>query len=536
MKKLIATMTTALITTGAFATPTIYPKDVTLLSSIKNTTTSNIIADDSDNRVIWVMPPNTAYSKVGSLHTITANVGFCKEMANIQSYTRNLTERLMSLQEREIESRGELDAISTKISEARQVYSAHVVANNLQDIDKLDERLTIVEEQIAALNEKLNSCNDQCSEISGQLAELRKERLSLAKDRRTMSKDRLRAVHLMDQKKSSVENFEKDFEEAEEKYNKISQDVTDMHTRLLGMYKDFAKMEGARAAISFESDWDKNMQDLGTDNPEFIFKQIQTENALVNTSLMAGNSLPGESAVLAYEISGKAVEGGIEFSSYPPSFSANLRLSLIGTCPILHPDLFDIKVENGTDQMKYGMIISYEYPTTVEASLEVDYHMKKIYEKIVKSKKKGGFFSSSKSSSVTEKNFFKEDFITKWNEQDASHSYTDEEKADIEKEIRDDMMARLAANAVTLLPNPGALIAGGAGASGMAVLGSSLAKNKACQTNAWCMGAAIGANVLNAMFGRSNTTSSYTNIQDYWQHVTWSRKKVILKPWISSYR
>lgn len=536
MKKLMTTLTTALIAGSAFATPTIYPTDVTLLSNIKNPTNSNLVADDADQHVIWVMPPNTAYSKVGNLHTITSNIGFCQEMANIQSYSLSLTASLKTMQDKSTASQDKLEAIQLKLNNARQELAQYKTSNNLQEFTTIDDRLAIVEEQISGLTDKLNSCGDHCSEVSVQLSELRSERSELVKQRRDLSKDRAAAVRMMDKKQAAVNAYEVEFSEAEQQFTKISEDILRTRNSLLGMYKEFAKMEGARAAVSFESDWDKNIQELENNNPNFVFKQIQTEKAHVSTSLMAGNSLPGDSAVLAYEISGKSVSGGIEFSAYPPSFSANLRLSLIGACPMLHKDLFNIPVENGTDQMKYGMIVSYEYPTSVEASLHIEYYMYKMYQKIVKSKTKGGFFSSSKKTSVTEKNFFREEFITTWREQDSTYKYTDEEKADIEKEIRDDMFARMAANALPVIPNPGTLIAESAPANGAAVLGASLAKNKACRANQWCTAATIGVNVLNAVFGGSSSAASYTNIQDIKQEVDWTRKQVVMKPWISSYR
>src|SRR4051794_25558549 len=81
---------TALMAESALATPTIYPKTLTFLSAIENPTNSNLVADDADPRVIWVMPPNTATSKVEGLHTLTANVGYCQEMADLQGYSATM--------------------------------------------------------------------------------------------------------------------------------------------------------------------------------------------------------------------------------------------------------------------------------------------------------------------------------------------------------------------------------------------------------------------------------------------------------------
>lgn len=534
--KMLLTMTGALISTSVLATPSIYPKDLTFLSQITNNTNSNIVADDSDPRVIWVLPPNTAYSKVGGLHTITANVGFCKEMANIQSYSNSLSEKMLDLQKRELEAEREVDAMLKKISTARQELADYVVSNNLHDISQVDDRIMTVEAQISELTDKLESCQQNCSEVSSQLNELRNEKLKLTRQRREISKDKIRSVRIMDQKKAAIEGYEKDLEAHEARYTKLSSSLEDLRARFLKMYEQFAEMEGARASISFESDWEKNIQTLIDTNPGYDFKQIHTQNAVISTSLMAGNSLPGKSAVLAYELSGKYEKEQITYPSYPSSLSGNLRLSLIGTCPVLHPELFDINVPTGTDQMKYGMVISYEFPSSFEVDVTATYNMYKMYQKIVKSKKRGGFFSSSKKTSITEKNFFKDEFKVQWNEQDQANSLTEEQKADYEKEIRDNIFGRLAAIGLPTMPNPGNLVAEDAGPSGAAVLASSLQNNPACKANLYCTATAIGVNFLNAVFGSSSSVAKYTKIDDVELTERWSRKEVVYKPWISSYR
>ena len=53
----------------SFAEPTLYPKDVSILSNIKNSTTSNIMADEVDPRTVWVLPPNSATAVAMGLHT-----------------------------------------------------------------------------------------------------------------------------------------------------------------------------------------------------------------------------------------------------------------------------------------------------------------------------------------------------------------------------------------------------------------------------------------------------------------------------------
>lgn len=537
MKKFnLLTMSLALMSTSVLATPTIYPTDVSLLSSIHNPTNSNLVADDTDPNLIWVMPPNSAYSVVNGLHTITANVGFCREMANLQSYSRDMSEKMADLQKRETEDERVISEMRDRISDARQELSDFIVSEKLHNINQIDDRILAVETQLAELNETHNSCEVNCREISAQILDLRKERMALTRQRREVSRDKIRSVREMDRKKSALEGYVSDLEDYEKRFEKLKTNLDNMRSRFVSMYSHFGKMEGARASISYESNWDKNIQELQHSNPRVSFQQIPTQNAVISTSLMAGNGIPGENAVLSYEISGNSSDGKITYPSYPSNMSGNLRLSLIGTCPMLHPEMFDVNRENGTDKMRYGMVISYEFPSSFSMDVTATYNMYKMYQKVVKSKKRGGFFSSSKKTSISEKTFFRDEFKVVWNEQDQANSLSEEQKADYEKELRDNIFGRLAAIGLPTVPNPGALVAEATDPNGAAVLASSLASNNACRVNKWCTAAAIGINVLNAVFGSSSSAASYTNIQDAELVERWSRKQVVYKPWISSYR
>lgn len=533
MKNKLLTLTGLALTTGVLATPTIYPKDSTYLSKIVNKTNSNLVADDSDQRVIWVMPPNTAFSKVGNLHTITANVGFCREMADLQGYSRSLSAKLEALKNQEIENKDKREALAQKISDARKELSEYIVSNKLFDITEIDDRLTTVEQQIDDLTSKLDTCQQNCSEVSSQLLDLRKEKVSLTRQRREVGRDRLTSIRMMDRKKAALEGYEKDLQDLINSYDKMGADIESLRNRFIAMYSQFGKMEGARASIEFKSEWESNIQSLRNENRDYDFKEIHTQNAVIYSNLIAGN-LPADSAILAYEIPGSTDNDKITLPSYPSDISGNLRLSLIGTCPALHPELFDINVPNGTDQMKYGLVVAYEFPSTFDVGVKVSYNMHRMYEKIVKSKTKGGLFSSSKKTTVSEKTLFEDSLKIAWS--DEAKLLTSDQKDEIEVDLRNNVYARLANIGLPAVPNAINLVAEATGPTGAAVLASSLANNKACKANKWCTAAAMGVNVLNAVFGSSSSTTSYKNVQDVWLTDDWSRKEVVYKPWVTSYR
>ncbi|MGE3607943.1 MAG: hypothetical protein AB7I27_00045 [Bacteriovoracaceae bacterium] len=535
-KILSQAMAIGLLSEASFATPTIYPKDITLLSKISNSTNSNLVADDSDVNVIWVMPPNVAISKVSGLHTITANVGFCQELANLQGYSEMMSRKMKDLELKELDSEEEVKAIEVKLSAARQDYAQYVAANNLIELQSIDDRLATVDQQIETLNEKLSSCQENCNEYLSQIKQLKTERAQLTSTRLSLLTQRMKEAREMQRKKALVEAYQQDLKDKDERWSKLRSDLDSLRTKFNEMYKTFGQLEGARASISFESEWDKNINQLQQQNPGFDFKRILTQNAQITTNIVGINSFPTTGAIMGYDIAGNHSEGKISFSSYPQSMAGNVRLSLIGTCPILHPEWFKITTDNSINQMKYGMVVSYEFPSTFEVDVTAKYNMYKIYQKIVSSGRSGGFFSTRHWTSIEEKTFFKDDFKVSWNEQDSANSLTEEQKADYEREIRNNIFGRLASLGLPAVSNPGSLVPPQQLQSGALILANSLANNSACKMNIYCTSASIGLSVLDAIFGQSSASANYTNIQNVEMTESWSRKKVVYKPWISSYR
>jgi hypothetical protein len=174
------------------------------------------------------------------------------------------------------------------------------------------------------------------------------------------------------------------------------------------MYKDFGAVEGARAGISFDSQWNENIAVLRAQNPGISFEKMATKNAQITSNIVNLDSIPSGGAILSYEIGGNTNGRYLELPSYPEDLKGNVRLSLIGTCPVVHPSYFDINMPTSTDEMRYGLIVSYEYPTIFNARVTMKYNMKKMYEKIVQSSSRGGgFFRKRRSTtSVEEKKHF----------------------------------------------------------------------------------------------------------------------------------
>ncbi len=524
------------VVSTAFAVPTIYPTKVTHLSEIQNPTNSNIISDSDDEKVFWVMPPNSGTSDVKGLHTITANVGFCREMSDLQGYSRETVLRINTLMEQEKESQAKVESKLSELANARQELAQYVVVSRLEELEHIDLRVDSIEIEIKSLTEKLLSCTQYCDNLRNQISTLKNEKREEILRRRDIVARSAVAARAYERKKAAVEGIVSDLESMDESWNKLKEKLGKVHSLYIEIYSSFAKMEGARAAIIFDNKWDTNIVALREKNPGFAFQKIQTQDAVITTSIAELRDIPSGGAIMSYDVGGSVSEGKLTLPSYPENMTGNVRLSLLGACPILHPDYFDISVANGSDQMKYGMTVSYEYPTAFVASATAKYNMHKLYKKIMKSGSKGGLFKSRSWSSIEEKTYFKDEFSVVWKEQDAQNSLSELEKAELEKEMRNQIFGRLAVIGLPTVADPGVLVTPDLPTNGAVVLGNSLENNKTCQTNKYCAAAAIGVKTLAAIFGSSSTAASYTNTQDVDMTESWSKEKVVFKPWISSYR
>ncbi len=538
MKKKISTALLGLLSAQTvMAVPTIYPTDTTHLSRLQNSTNSNLVADTADKHTFWVMPPNTGRSKVGKLHLITANNGFCSEMADLQKYSRETSAKIDELTERDIANQEKLEAKTKQISDAKIDLAKFANENGLNEIQYIDGRIEAIEDKIEGLNDLLSSCTQNCSELRSQSRELRAEKRAEQKRRREFVRQNRELARIYSQKEKVVEALETEYEDLEGATSKLRLKLFKVRNTYLELFSSFAKMEGASATIRFSNKWEKNLTKLREENPHYSFNKIQTQNAIVTTSMLGVDGLPGSQAILSYSMGMHSKDGAVYLPSYPEETSGNIVLSLLGSCPMLHPDDFKIPTDvAGNAEMDYGLTVAYEYPSAFKIDAVAKYNMHKMYKKIVKSKKRGGFFSSSRKTSVEERTFFKDSFKVEWKEQDAAHTLSSEEKAELEREWRNAIMGRLAMIGLPSAVSAGNLQAPQAPQIGATVLGNSLQNNRMCQTNVYCMGAAIGFKVLGSIFGGSTATNSYTNIQDVESEEKWSREKVIFKPWISTYQ
>jgi hypothetical protein len=295
--------------TYAMAAPTIYPTSVTGLSKIKNNTHSNIVSDTIDPLRFYVMPPTVATASVGGLHTMTANLGFCREMADSQSYSRTLLAKVKDLALQEIEAKGEADKMRKSLFTAREEASKFAVQARLQDLADLDTKIDSMESRLSELYAKSNDCQNSCEAINQEIDDLVKNKSDLLKIRREIVKTHASDVRDYERHRQLIINIQANLKDQDDVWLALNRRVMQIRSDFQGIYLTFSKMEGSRAKISFKSDWDQNVARLRADNQNIEFEKIQTQNAVVMSNISVSGDLTADGAIMSYEIGGFNSDG-----------------------------------------------------------------------------------------------------------------------------------------------------------------------------------------------------------------------------------
>lgn len=274
------------------AYPTLYPDSIN--TNIKNNTTSNYLADDSSRYQFYVLPPSSSFAKVKGLHTVTANVGFCREISKIQKYNADTLDMINSMKLKDDEIQRQLADQHRKLIQSNEDLAKYAAVNNLHEITALDMRITQIEKRLDDLYGKLKNCSSDCVLLTQDVQNTQSLRMELVTKRFEMSADNIQAVTEYEKKKTAVQSLNENIEQLKIYWDKTHKDLKDLYADFNKMYDVHAKREGGRVAIYYESQWTENVQRLNKDNPGYNFIKSQTKNANIKASAYSKNNLSPE--------------------------------------------------------------------------------------------------------------------------------------------------------------------------------------------------------------------------------------------------
>lgn len=499
----------------ATAAPTLYPRAGNRLSEVTNPSKAVVISDTADRNVHWVLPPATGGTELTGV-SLTANVGFCEEMAFLQGTSRQLAERIAARSLEIDEKQPEIEALYAELADLRE-DAARANTPEIQLINAARDRIDDIEFEIDDLRDALRDCDtDQCEDdIEEDIQALRAERTELraeVRDLERLHRTQLRAYetanNLVDAKQDEIDDVERRLDNARESLLRA-------RSQIFEMYRQYGTLEGGFGNVDFDTGWDTAVQQLRDANPGrgFVFTPIPTREVRIFPQILPGfhsdNYLAGLPAVLAYTVAGRTVrmeDNEHTFAALPPHIPANMRLSLIGACPIARPEAWDLP-EDQSGSPLFGLRAEYQYPSAFRTNVTVTYNLWKVYEYMKSVSVDGGLFSTSTEVDESEST----DEGSRW-----SFNFFDESglTPDQIKEIKATIKAELMADVLRVMAVPSSSAESGtrdlmpAPQSGAVVLANGIS-----DTCGWwspyCVGASWALRGLQAIFGGSETETRY---------------------------
>lgn len=521
-----------LYTLPTLAVPTLYP--AVFNRNVRNRTNSGYLADTKDYGRYYVLPPSDAAVRPKSLHTVTANVGFCREISELQKYNLDTLQLINTMKTREVQAQARVEQDKARLRLLKTALSRHTSSSGLQELAALDARIYQIEQRLNNLYDRYKVCAQDCQVLNRDIHESLRIRTELSAQRHAAGAANLQAMVEYDRQRREITALEESVTVAEADNRKLRADLFELYTLFNRMFDAHAAREGGRVSVLYESGWNQNVQRLQSENASYRFEKIPVKNVKVRAALLNREVPSPSGAVIAFELGGKSTDGVLHLESYPESLSGNVILNLLGVCPLLHPEWFGLSRPPNLQQMTFGLTVSYEYPAAMKYEVTANYNMYRMYELIKTQGQSGGFFSTHSWSAHDEQLFFRDAFRVDWKIQDDKKVISEEQKLAINADLRRQVMSRLASNLV--MSNPAAPMAmpGAAPQSGALVLANSL--NGVCPANTLCQGAGLVLNVLQSVFGSTEISQHLRQSLNVNIRETYASENVVMQPMLTTYR
>ena len=230
----------------AGAAPTLYPEHFN--SGLRNSTNSDILADDETPFRFYVLPPSDAVAQVTGLHTVTANVGFCSEIAKLQRYNADTLDLLNAMKTKDLNTKTQLEQQNKKYVLANEELSNYIVAANLHELASLDAKVFSLEKRLDGLYTLFRKCSRDCPVLQKDIEDSQLLRTELLTKRYELSAGDLMASTEYERKKVFVATIKENVNELERNWKQIQSDLKDLYSEFNRMFDAHAMREGGRAS------------------------------------------------------------------------------------------------------------------------------------------------------------------------------------------------------------------------------------------------------------------------------------------------
>lgn len=508
-----------LATTVASAAPSVYPPSSNKLDIVVNNSPAVVIADHQDSNTLWVLPPNTG-SVETSGHWLGANTGFCSSMAIIQSHMEDMNSKRGDYQEDAGEVMEDIAELEQELAEAEAEAAEYYVDEELETVATAYERLEEAEARLDALLDRKSACDldTDCDTIEAEIEAQRAVVDQLDEELKDWRKEHREDWKAFRKREKLVEKIERKLDRRIKRAQKYQRYISLITGEMLDAYLQFGRLEGGYMNIQFDSLWEDATQQIRDDNPFFNVQKVPTKDVRINMQLVPVNSSgtyvnSGES-ILGYSVNGRSgstADIDDTLPSLPETMGGNVRLSLVGACPIASPGLFPVATANDGNPL-FGLTASYKFPSTFRTQASVQYNLWNVYRELKSMKRKGGFFKTKVTKKQSRQLEFGSDTVFSFNDETGM---LPSEKQQIKDELMAGIVSELAVLMGIPLPTPmqPETTLDNAPANGATVLADGV--RDTCGFNIYCKGVSWILRAASATFGSSESEAQLQQSYNY---------------------
>jgi predicted nucleic acid-binding Zn-ribbon protein len=426
---------------NAHAIPTIYPKNVTNLSLVQNTTKNYIVSDNIDPFLFYVLPSTNGRISKKIFHSKTINLGFCQEIADISEFSKDLNAQSHLLTKKLNTALIDLEQSKEKLAKEYEILTNLKKDSRYVEYENIAIMVTDLKQEIKDKNRELNKCQEKCEHLDRQIDQLM-DRLDELNDRENDL--RSNAYSQLAKIKAQTEHINQS-EKIEfgliDKVKIIENYLSEVKEKILRNYDKFTKMPAGVVSLTYTTDLSLAIEKLRRENPAFTFQPMPVENYRLHYALPSPVTSTLNSGIISYSVAGVPYNQPMALlPSLGDTFQTDIHINLLQGCALEHPKLFNLK--NDVNDIGHGISAVYEFKTAYAVDVEMSYNLFKLYERVVEHRKKKRFFNSKDIVSERVNEIFNESLKIHWD--DRHSQFSPEKKFAIEKQMRADLLNRLA--------------------------------------------------------------------------------------------
>ncbi|WP_408097088.1 hypothetical protein ACJVC5_18810 [Peredibacter sp. HCB2-198] len=342
---------------SAWSHPTVHPshpESFVTINNIKNSTNSNLLLDDRDPSVIYVLPPNREMNPVEvSLNKEASND--CSEMVKEEQKVQEIEASIENLEIKIEEKEDQISELGIRqlaiVKEQNKLVREHANLNTIKEYDqKLEEVIGLLTEALQQKQKcKTAECKATETEKINQLA-ISKDEIVQTIDNYLDNSPEAAQYKKLNTEYNDIENLAlklfSENDQTQENIQALEGEIELLDQEIASKLKKSVTVE-----LSFNSNWDENINKIKKENRGFLFEKAQINSASVKNEFLDEN-----------------------FNRYPESFTKKLDIELSRYCEFKHSDLLKKKHHKEGHQI---LAITYEYLVNPLNSATVTYDLAK---------------------------------------------------------------------------------------------------------------------------------------------------------------